>query len=43
MLEEESHGFSIDGTAQVLRYGRLGSLRYKGLPWFAGFTMKYPG
>ena len=28
MLEEESHGFSIDGTAQGLRYGRLGSLRY---------------
>jgi len=28
ILDEESHGFSIDGTAQGLRYGRLGSLRY---------------
>ena len=28
ILDEESHGFSVDGTAQVLRYGRLGSLRY---------------
>jgi hypothetical protein len=33
MLEKESHGFSIDGTAQGLRYGRLGSLRYDvGMP-----------
>jgi len=33
MLEEESHGFSIDGTAQGLRYGRLGSLCYDvGMP-----------
>jgi hypothetical protein len=43
MLEEESHGFSIAGTAQGLRYGRLGSLRYEGMRGFAGFTMKYPG
>jgi hypothetical protein len=28
ILDEESHGFSVDGTAQGLRYGRLGSLRY---------------
>jgi len=28
MLEEGGHGFTIDGTAQGLRYGRLGSLRY---------------
>ena len=41
MLEEESHGFSIDGTAQVLRYGRLRSLRYNGLPWFC--RLHYPG
>jgi hypothetical protein len=27
ILDEESHGFSVDGTAPVLRYGRLGSLR----------------
>jgi len=39
ILDEESHGFSVDGTAQVLRY-RLGSLRYKGLPW--GFAMVLP-
>jgi len=33
MREEESHGFSLDGTAQGLRYGRLGSLRYDvGMP-----------
>jgi len=33
ILDEESHGFSVDGTAQVLRYGRLGSLRYDvGMP-----------
>jgi len=33
MLEEESHGFSLDGTAQGLRYGRLGSLRHDvGMP-----------
>jgi len=25
ILDEESHGFSVDGTAQGLRYGRLGS------------------
>jgi hypothetical protein len=37
ILDEESHGFSVDGTAQGLRYGRLGSLRYKGLPWFCRF------
>jgi len=37
MLEEESHGFSLDGTAQGLRYGRRGSLRHKGLPWFCRF------
>jgi len=43
MLEEGSHGFSIAGTAQGLRYGRLGSLRYEGMRGFAGFTMKYPG
>jgi len=47
MLEEESHGFSIAGTAQGLRYGRLGSLRYlgwKGHGWFyyeiSGLTTK---
>ena len=27
ILEKGGHGFIIDGTAQVLRYGRLGSLR----------------
>jgi len=43
MLEEESHGFSLDGTAQVLRYGRLGSLRYKGLPWFCRFHYEISG
>ena len=33
ILDEESHGFSVDGTAQGLRYGRLGSLRYDvGMP-----------
>jgi len=33
ILDEESHGFSVDGTAQGLRYGRLGSLRYDvGIP-----------
>ena len=33
MLEKGGHGFSIDGTAQGLRYGRLGSLRYDvGMP-----------
>ena len=43
MLEEESHGFSLDGTAQGLRYGRLGSLRYKGLPWFCRFHYEMSG
>jgi hypothetical protein len=43
MLEEESHGFSLDGTAQGLRYGRLGSLRYKGLPWFCRFHYEISG
>jgi len=43
MLEEESHGFSLDGTAQGLRYGRLGSLRYKGLPWFCRFHHEISG
>ena len=43
MLEEESHGFSIDGTAQGLRYGRRGSLRYKGLPWFCRFHYEISG
>jgi hypothetical protein len=33
ILEKGGHGFTIDGTAQVLRYSRLGSLRYDvGLP-----------
>jgi len=32
ILDEESHGFSVDGSAQVLRY--------KDLCRFAGFTMK---
>jgi len=43
MLEEESHGFSVDGTAQGLRYGRLGSLRYNGLPWFCRFRYEISG
>ena len=43
MLEEESHGFSLDGTAQGLRYGRLGSLRYNGLPWFCRFHCEISG
>jgi len=43
MLEEESHGFSIDGTAQGLRYGRLGSLRYNGWPWFCRFHYEISG
>jgi len=43
MLEEESHGFSLDGTAQGLRYGRLGSLRDKGLPWFCRFYHEISG
>jgi len=43
MLEEESHGFSLDGTAQGLRYGRLGSLRYKGGPWFCRFRYEISG
>ena len=37
ILDEESHGFSVDGIALVLRYGRLGSLRYMGLPRFFRF------
>ena len=47
MLEEESHGFSLAVTAQGLRYGRLGSLRYlggQGHGWFyyeiSGLTTK---
>jgi len=43
MPEEESHGFSIAGTAQGLRCGRLGSLRYKGLPWFCRFHYEISG
>ena len=43
ILDEESHGFSVDGTAQGLRYGRLGSLRYKGLPWFCRFHYEISG
>jgi len=43
ILDEESHGFSVDGTAQGLRYGRLGSLRYKGLPWFCRFHCEISG
>jgi len=43
MLEEESHGFSIDGTAKGLRYGRVGSLRYNGLPWFCRFHYEISG
>jgi len=43
ILEEESYGISIDGTAQGLRYGRLGSLRYKGLPWFCRFHYEISG
>jgi len=39
----ESHGFSIAGTAQVLRYGRLGSLRYNGLPWSCRFQDEISG
>jgi len=43
MLEEESHGFSLAGTAQGLRYGRLGSLRYKGWPWFCRLHYEIAG
>jgi hypothetical protein len=44
MLEEESHGFSsIDGTAQGLRYGRLGSLRYVGWRRFCRFHYEISG
>jgi hypothetical protein len=43
ILDEESHGFSADGIAQGLRYGRLGSLRYKGLPWFCRFHYEISG
>jgi len=43
ILDEESHGFSVDGTAQGLRYGRLGSLRDKGLPWFCRFYHEISG
>ena len=43
MLEEESHGFSFDGTAQGLRYGRLGNLRHKGLPWSCRFHCEISG
>ena len=43
MREEESHGFSLDGTAQGLRYGRLGSLRYDGLRWFCRFHYEISG
>jgi len=43
ILDEESHGFSVDGTAQGLRYGRLGSLRYNGLPWFCRFHYEMSG
>jgi hypothetical protein len=43
ILDEESHGFSVDGTAQGLRYGRLGSLRYKGLPRFRRFHHEISG
>jgi hypothetical protein len=39
----ESHGFSIAGTAQGLRYGRLGSLRYNGLPWSCRFHDEISG
>jgi len=43
ILNEESHGFSVDGTAQGLRYGRLGSLRHKGLPWFCRLHYEISG
>jgi len=43
MLEKGGHGFTIDGTAQGLRYGRLGSLRYKGMPWFCRFHYEISG
>jgi len=43
ILDEESHGFSVDGTAQGLRYGRRGSLRYNGLPWFCRFHYEISG
>jgi len=43
ILEKGGHGFTIDGTAQVLRYGRLGSLRYNGLPWFYRFHYEMSG
>ena len=35
ILEKESHGFTIDGTAQ--------GLRYIDLAWLYWFAMKYPG
>ena len=43
ILEKGGHGFTIEGTAQGLRYGRLGSLRYKGLPWFCRFHYEISG
>ena len=43
MLEEESHGFSLDGTAQGLRYGRLGSLHYKGMRGFGRLHYEISG
>jgi hypothetical protein len=43
ILEEEGHGVATDGTAQGLRYGRMGSLRYKGLPWFRRFHYEISG
>ena len=43
ILEKGGHGFTIDGTAQGLRYGRLGSLRHKGLPWFCRFHCEISG
>jgi hypothetical protein len=33
----------IAGTAQGLRYGRLGSLRHKGLPWFCRLHYEISG
>jgi len=43
ILDEESHGFSVDGTAQGLRYSRLGSLRYKGMRGFGRLHYEISG
>jgi len=43
ILDEESHGFSVDGTAQGCDTAGWEACATRVCHGFAGFTMKYPG